>query len=75
MGLSGSFFWLSSGTALSPELLVKYMRTALLYYGMDLSKYSGQSFRIDVAMVASTMGVEGSTIINVGCRARHTSRM
>lgn len=39
-GLSGPYFWFSSGIPLSSELLVKHMRAALLSYGKDVSKYS-----------------------------------
>lgn len=65
-GLSGSFFRFSSGTPLSRELLVKHMRAALLSYGMDVSKYSGHSFRIGAATAASAMGVEDSMIKTLG---------
>ena len=65
-GLSGPFFRFSSVTPLSRELLVKHMRAALLSYGVDVSKYSGHSFRIGAATAASAMGVEDSMIKTLG---------
>ncbi len=38
------------------------MRVALWSYGMDVSKYSGHSFRICAATATSTVGVEDSLI-------------
>ena len=65
-GLSGLFFRYSSVTPLSRELLVKHVRAALLSYGMDVSKYSGYSFRIGAATAVSAMGVEDSMMKTLG---------
>ena len=61
-GISGPFFWFSSGTVLSRELLIKHMRTALLSYSMDLSKYSGHSFWIGLAVRILRLRQFGSSI-------------
>ena len=63
---AGPFFRFVSGTCLSRELLVKYIRAALHRYGIDVSKYSGHSLRIGAATAASAVGVEDSIIKTLG---------
>ena len=63
---AGPFFRFVSDTPLSCELLVKYIRAALHRYGIDVSKYSGHSFRIGAVTAASAVGVEDSMIKTLG---------
>ncbi len=62
----GPFFRFTSRVPLSREQLVKRMREALQPSGMDVSKYSGHSFRIGAATVAAAVGVEDSLIKTLG---------
>lgn len=64
---SGPFFRFASGTPLSRELLVKHIRAALQpYYGIEVNKYSGHSFRIGAATAASAAGLEDLMIKTLG---------
>lgn len=63
---SGPFFRFASGTPLSRELFVKHIRIALRPYDLEVSSYSGHSFRIGAATAASAAGVEDSMIKTLG---------
>ena len=62
----GPFFHFQSGAPLSRELLVKRVRQALEQVGMDVTHYSGHSFRIGAATTAASVGVEDSMIKTLG---------
>ena len=63
---SGPFFRWKSGSLLSRESLVKQMRKALSTSGVDVSGYSGHSFRIGAATAAAAAGLEDSMIKTLG---------
>ena len=65
-GSAGPFFRFASGTPLSRELLVKHVRAALQPHDIDVSRYSGHSFRIGAATAAAAVGVEDSMIKTLG---------
>ena len=59
---AGPFFRFASGSPLSRVQFVRRVREALKPYGVDVSKYSGHSFRIGAATTAASVGVEDSLI-------------
>ena len=63
---TGPFFRWKSGLPLSRESLVKQMRKALSANGVDVSGYSGHSFRIGAATAAAAAGLEDSMIKTLG---------
>lgn len=63
---AGPFFRFAAGTPLSRESLVKHIRGALRPFGVDVSQYSGHSFRIGAATAAAAVGVEDSMIKTLG---------
>ena len=62
----GPFFRFVSGTALMREALVRQLRAALSQFDMDVSQYSGHSFRIGGATTAAAVGLEDSLIKTLG---------
>ena len=62
----GPFFRLASGAPLSREMLVERMREALQPSGVDITQYSGHSFRIGAATTAAAVGIEDSLIKTLG---------
>ena len=58
----GLFFRFASGAALTQEALVKQLRSALSQFDVDVSQYSGHSFRIGAATTAAAVGLEDSLI-------------
>lgn len=62
----GPFFRWTSGLPLSREAFVKGIRKALSASGMDVSGYSGHSFRIGAATAAAAAGLEDSLIKTLG---------
>ena len=63
---SGPFFMLKNGRPLSRETLVRKLREALGSTGVDVSCYSGHSFRIGAATTAASVGIEDSLIKTLG---------
>ena len=63
----GPFFRFASGAALTREALVEQLRSALSQFDMDVSPYSGHSFRIGAATTAAAVGLEDSLIKTLGC--------
>ncbi len=59
---NGPFFKWKSGLPLLRETFVKHIRRALSVSGMDVSGYSGHSFRIGAATAAAAAGIEDSLI-------------
>ena len=57
----GPFFRLASGVPLSREMLVKWMREEFQPSGVDITQYSGHSFRTGAAV-----GIEDSLIKTQG---------
>ena len=62
----GPFFRFASGVPLSREVLVTRVRAALRPSGVDMSQYSGHSFRIGAATTAAAVGIEDSLIKTLG---------
>ena len=63
----GPFFRFRSGSPLSRELFIKHIRDALSPYpDIDVNNYSGHSFHVGAATVASAVGVEDSLIRILG---------
>ena len=62
----GPFFRFASGAALTREALVKQLRSALSQFDVDVSQYSGHSFRIGAATTAAAVGLEDSLIKTLG---------
>ena len=62
----GPFFHFASGSPLSRELFVKHIREALRPHNLEVSSYSGHSFRTGAATAASEAGVEDSMIKTLG---------
>ena len=62
----GPFFKFVTGAPLSRVALVRSMRAALRPSGVDVSKYSGHSFRIGAATTAASVGIEDSLIKTLG---------
>ena len=62
----GPFFRFVSGVPLTREAFVSRMRGALQPAGVDISKYSGHSFRIGAASTAAAVGIEDSLIKTLG---------
>lgn len=62
----GPFFRFASGAALTRESLVRHLRSALGRFDVDVSQYSGHSFRIGAATAAATAGLEDSLIKTLG---------
>ena len=62
----GPFFRWASGVPLSREMLVVKIREALKPSGVDVTRYSGHSFRIGAATTAAAVGIEGSLIKTLG---------
>ena len=65
-GAQGPFFRFGSGVPLSREALVRNVRAALRPSGVDVSCYSGHSFRIGAASTAAAVGMEDSLIKTLG---------
>lgn len=63
---SGPFFRFKSGKPLSREVLVVKLREALGESGVDVTRYSGHSFRIGAATAAAAAGLEDSLIKTLG---------
>lgn len=63
---TGPFFRWKSGSPLSRETFVKHVRKALSASGMNVSGYSGHSFRIGAATAAAAAGLEDSMIKTLG---------
>ena len=69
------FFRFGSGTALMREALVKQLSSALSQFDVDVSQYSGHSFRIGAATTVAAVGLEDSIIKTLGCwQSAATSR-
>lgn len=62
----GPLFLLANGTPLSREHLVTRIRIALASTGLDVSGYTGHSFRIGAATAAAIAGLSDSTIQLLG---------
>lgn len=62
----GPFFRFTSGVPLSREVLVRRLRAALKPFGVEVSNYSGHSFRIGAATTAAAAGIEDSLIKTMG---------
>ena len=62
----GPFFRFASGAPLTREALVKQLRAALSQFDVDVSQYSGHSFRIGAATTAAAVGLEDSLIKTLG---------
>ena len=62
----GPFFLLKNQTPLTRERFVKMTREQLTAAGVDTGHYSGHSFRIGAATMASAYGVEDSLIQTLG---------
>lgn len=62
----GPFFRFASGAALTRDALVKHLRSALSHFDVDVSQYSGHSFRIGAATAAAAVGLEDSLIKTLG---------
>ena len=60
------FFRFVSGAALTREALVRQLRSALSQFDVDISQYSGHSFRIGAATAAAAAGLEDSLIKTLG---------
>ena len=63
---AGPFFLLENQTALTRDRFVRLVRNKLTAAGVDSSRYSGHSFRIGAATMASAYGVEDSLIQTLG---------
>ena len=63
----GPFFRFVSGTALTRDALIRQLRSALSQFDVDISQYSGHSFRIGAATTAAAVGLEDSLIKTLGC--------
>lgn len=63
---SGPFFMLRSGRPLSREFLVRKLGEASSSSEVDVSCYSGHSFRIGAATTAASVGIEDSLIKTLG---------
>ena len=70
---AGPFFRFASGSPLSSVQFVRRVREALKPYGVDMSKYSGHSFRIGAATTAASVGKIPSSRHWEGGRAQHIS--
>ena len=64
--IPGPLFIHSDGTPLTRPKLVTEVRGALTGDGMDLSRYTGHSFRIGAASSAAQAGVPDSLIQTLG---------
>lgn len=62
----GPFFQFANGAPLSREQFVRHLRAALSQSNVDVSKYSGHSFRIGEATTAAAVGFEDSLIKTLG---------
>ena len=62
----GPFFCFVSGVPLSRDALIRHVRVALRPSGVDVSLYSGHSFRIGAATTAAAVGMEDSLIKTLG---------
>ena len=62
----GPFFRFASGAPLTREALVKQLRAALSQFDVDVSQYSGHSFRIGAATTVAAVGLEDSLIKTLG---------
>ena len=62
----GPFFRFASGAPLMREALVKQLRSALSQFDVDVSHYSGHSFRIGAATTAAAVRLEDSLIKTLG---------
>lgn len=62
----GPFFKFVSGSALTRDALVRQLRSALSQFDLDISQYSGHSFRIGAATTAAAVGLEDSLIKTLG---------
>ena len=58
----GLFFVFKSGVPPSREVLVRKLRQALAPSALDVSLYSGHSFRIGAAATAASVGIEDALI-------------
>ena len=69
--LQGPLFIHEDGSPLTRSHLVKQVRQALSQKGIDVSRYSGHSFRIGAATTAATIaaavGIPEATIKMLGC--------
>ncbi len=62
----GPLFILQNGSPLSRNYLVAHVRQALAEGGMDVSNFSGHSFRIGGAITAALASIPDSTIQSLG---------
>jgi len=62
----GPLFVFQTGCPLTRPLLVRHVRQALLQAGINVSKYSGHSFRIGAATTAAKAGLRDSLIQVLG---------
>ena len=62
----GAFFRLENGTPLSKAQFVVRVRGVLSRAGIDVSAYSGHSFRIGAATAAARAGLQDSVIQSLG---------
>ena len=63
---AGAFFCLEDGRPLSKSQFVARVRQVLSRAGIDISGYSGHSFRIGAATAAARAGLEDSAIQSLG---------
>ena len=64
--MPGPFFHFQSGVTLSHDLLVKHLRQALGYLGVEEKNFAGHSFRSGAATAAAAVGLEDSVIKTLG---------
>jgi site-specific recombinase XerD len=62
----GHFFVYMDGLPLTRDRLVTAVRQALARAGMDISHYSGHSFRVGAATTASQAGLSDATVKMLG---------
>ena len=62
----GPLFCFVSGVPLSRDALIRHVRVTLRALGVDVSFYSGHSFRIGAATTAAAVGMEYSFIKTLG---------
>ena len=62
----GPLFVLASGQPLTRQKLVDFIKQAIQQAGIDLSNYTGHSFRIGAATTAAANGIGDATIQTLG---------
>lgn len=63
---AGPFFLFQDGSPLTRDKLVAALRSALVHAGVDVSLYSGHSFRVGAATTAAHRGLSEATIKMLG---------